>query len=374
MAETIGLDVHPRAGAAVLARAMVLLDGLGLDSAALERSQRTTTVVAAGLAALEATGARDPAVLRRAFEACFEGRPDVSIVQSALLRSLHLDNAVPTFFQKVKDVIFPPGQPIVAVAPAILTRSQRTAQLMAALPHPPRVLDVGIKQILLLQGGLSSTIVGRGPVRPERDPPLAKANYARAIDFVIARAKDPRRPSLRDLVEINRLILANVVFPGRVAGGLAGRMRPGEIYAGNPRAGTVRHYAEQREIVPLLTMFRTWLEANLTEMRNGNVPPEAIACEAYRRLVAIHPFADGNGRTTRLMANLILLSAGRPPAALSTGEICPPDVHASAPSVYRGDSYMDAYAAAVQRSAMLLGRPKQHRLASRVVAQAAPAA
>jgi Fic family protein len=37
---------------------------------------------------------------------------------------------------------------------------------------------------------------------------------------------------------------------------------------------------------------------------------------AHRRLVDIHPFNDGNGRTARLVMNLILIRGGYPPAAV----------------------------------------------------------
>ena len=43
------------------------------------------------------------------------------------------------------------------------------------------------------------------------------------------------------------------------------------------------------------------------------VPSPQVALEAHLRLVSIHPFADGNGRTARLLMNLILLRAGYPP-------------------------------------------------------------
>lgn len=43
--------------------------------------------------------------------------------------------------------------------------------------------------------------------------------------------------------------------------------------------------------------------------------PEA-AFDAHWRLTAIHPFADGNGRTARLLMNLILLRGGWPPIAV----------------------------------------------------------
>jgi Fic family protein len=44
--------------------------------------------------------------------------------------------------------------------------------------------------------------------------------------------------------------------------------------------------------------------------------PVELAAEAHYRLVTIHPFIDGNGRTARLLMNLILLQKGYPPALI----------------------------------------------------------
>ena len=38
--------------------------------------------------------------------------------------------------------------------------------------------------------------------------------------------------------------------------------------------------------------------------------PIELAAMAHKRLVDIHPFVDGNGRTARLLMNLILVNAG----------------------------------------------------------------
>jgi Fic family protein len=45
-------------------------------------------------------------------------------------------------------------------------------------------------------------------------------------------------------------------------------------------------------------------------------PVPAASFEAHFRLVAIHPFSDGNGRTARLLMNLLLLRGGYPPVAV----------------------------------------------------------
>ncbi|AFL72502.1 Fic family protein [Thiocystis violascens] len=46
-------------------------------------------------------------------------------------------------------------------------------------------------------------------------------------------------------------------------------------------------------------------------------PNPETAFEAHFRLAAIHPFSDGNGRTARLLMNLILLQAGYPPLVIA---------------------------------------------------------
>jgi Fic family protein/DNA-binding XRE family transcriptional regulator len=48
-----------------------------------------------------------------------------------------------------------------------------------------------------------------------------------------------------------------------------------------------------------------WYEANKKKLH-----PIVLAAEMHERLVTIHPFIDGNGRTSRLVMNLILLQHG----------------------------------------------------------------
>ncbi|MBV9507391.1 MAG: Fic family protein [Acidobacteriia bacterium] len=72
---------------------------------------------------------------------------------------------------------------------------------------------------------------------------------------------------------------------------------------------TGRHtFPSPAEVPALMGDFAAWL---------GTAPntPEA-AFAAHRRLVDIHPFNDGNGRTARLLMNLILIRGGYPPVAV----------------------------------------------------------
>jgi Fic family protein len=48
-----------------------------------------------------------------------------------------------------------------------------------------------------------------------------------------------------------------------------------------------------------------WYERNRSVLH-----PIVLAAEMHERLVTIHPFIDGNGRTSRLIMNMILLQNG----------------------------------------------------------------
>jgi Fic family protein len=53
------------------------------------------------------------------------------------------------------------------------------------------------------------------------------------------------------------------------------------------------------------------------QQHKDSLHPVVIAAEMHEKLVTIHPFIDGNGRTSRLVMNLILLQHGFPLAIIS---------------------------------------------------------
>jgi Fic family protein len=65
--------------------------------------------------------------------------------------------------------------------------------------------------------------------------------------------------------------------------------------------------------VPLL-MHKLVVWINSAEA--ADLHPVERAALAHFRLVHIHPFVDGNGRTARLLMNLILIREGYPPAVI----------------------------------------------------------
>jgi Fic family protein len=84
----------------------------------------------------------------------------------------------------------------------------------------------------------------------------------------------------------------------------------GGVYSTLPRriAGSPVVFPNPAKIPRLMQDFGEWLAAS--------EPEPAASFDAHSRLVAIHPFADGNGRTARLLMNLLLLRGGYPPVAV----------------------------------------------------------
>jgi Fic family protein len=43
------------------------------------------------------------------------------------------------------------------------------------------------------------------------------------------------------------------------------------------------------------------------QVQNQTLHPVLLAAEMHKRVVSIHPFIDGNGQTSRLIMNLLLM-------------------------------------------------------------------
>jgi Fic family protein len=143
---------------------------------------------------------------------------------------------------------------------------------------------------LILEQGLT---IGGKSLREH----LEATNNARGFDWIWGKAK----PGLRMDHEMIRT-LHEIVTRGILDS--AGRYRAEQVWI----AGSAHVPPPASEIVPLLgTLF-----AELPGIRD----PVLRMIHLHHRLASVHPFLDGNGRTARLAANLVLLSGGYPPVVL----------------------------------------------------------
>ena len=130
---------------------------------------------------------------------------------------------------------------------------------------------------------------------------LEATNHAKAYDWIKNLSK--RKTALiseKDILKIHSMILdgiddSNSGFYRRVPVRISGS----QVILPNPL-----------KVVDLMQKFIKWLK----EAKKLN--SIELAAEAHYRLVTIHPFIDGNGRTARLLMNLILLMHGYPIAII----------------------------------------------------------
>lgn len=128
---------------------------------------------------------------------------------------------------------------------------------------------------------------------------LEAINHAEALDFIKELVKKKRQEITgRDVLDIHALILKKIDDDnaGRYRN-VAVRIRGTDIILPNPL-----------KVPELMEDFFAWLQGK------NNEPAVKIAADAHIKFVSIHPFSDGNGRTARLLMNLLLIQKGYPPA------------------------------------------------------------
>ncbi len=130
---------------------------------------------------------------------------------------------------------------------------------------------------------------------------LEAVNHARAWDFIAA-LRDHSRNEITEqtLLDIHAIVLRSIDdenagcyrrVPVRIAGSM--------VVMPNPL-----------KVSTLMQNMMTWLHGNLT------IHPATLAADAHLQFVSIHPFVDGNGRTGRLLMDLLLMQTGLPPALI----------------------------------------------------------
>ena len=125
-------------------------------------------------------------------------------------------------------------------------------------------------------------------------------NHRDAIEYVegLANADEPINPF--HVRQIHKLVLT------RVDDDSAGNYRKTQVRI----AGAAHTPPEAWQVPQQMDEWGKWLN------QSSNLHSVELAALAHHRLVAIHPFVDGNGRTARLVMNLLLMRQGYPPTVI----------------------------------------------------------
>jgi Fic family protein len=130
------------------------------------------------------------------------------------------------------------------------------------------------------------------------DEHLEVIGHKEAIDYVEALAQQDTTIHEWEIKQIHNLILRKI-NPEE-----AGCYRTMDVMA----AGTNYRYPPHYLLSQLMSDFVGWLNSEAAL----SLHPVEYAEIAHYRFVSIHPFRDGNGRTARLLMNLLLIRAGYP--------------------------------------------------------------
>jgi len=128
---------------------------------------------------------------------------------------------------------------------------------------------------------------------------LEARNHANAFDFICHTAKNKVKIDEDYVLQIHKIILSGI----------------DDTNAGFYRSVRVRISGSQTvlpnplKVPDLMRDFGNWLLEKSDDML-------LKAIEAHYRLVSIHPFVDGNGRTARLLLNSMLLESGYAPVII----------------------------------------------------------
>lgn len=130
---------------------------------------------------------------------------------------------------------------------------------------------------------------------------LEATNHAKALDIIHKlRLKKPYQITESDILAIHNIILHGIDDYN------AGHYRNIPVRI----SGSTVVMPNHMKVPNLMTDFIAWLKSA------ADIHPVELAGEAHYRLVTIHPFSDGNGRTARLLMNLILIMEDYPPAII----------------------------------------------------------
>ena len=124
---------------------------------------------------------------------------------------------------------------------------------------------------------------------------LEVINHQEAIAYVKELMQKNSLINEREVLSIHNLILRGI-HPED-----AGRYRKVQVMIQGSSHMPPQPFLVAKEMEDFFIWFKT---------NKNNLHPIVLAAEMHERLVTIHPFIDGNGRTSRLVMNLILLQHG----------------------------------------------------------------
>ena len=139
---------------------------------------------------------------------------------------------------------------------------------------------------------------------PDRDIYEVK-NYLNALKYIEKIVADKKPITEKVILKIHKLVTDKTLAPQ-----FSGHYRVRPIYVVRRQFGvpqeTLYTGPEAKQVPKLMADFIAWLK----DSEDKDINPAIAAAIAHLEIAAIHPFNDGNGRTARALATLMLYQRG----------------------------------------------------------------
>lgn len=130
-------------------------------------------------------------------------------------------------------------------------------------------------------------------------------NYLNALKYIEKAVAEKKPVTEKVILKIHKLVTNKTLAPQ-----FCGHYRPGPIYVVRRKLGrpqeTLYTGPTAKHVPKFMSEFVDWL----AESKRKKLNPVIAAAIAHMEVAAIHPFNDGNGRTARALATLILYERG----------------------------------------------------------------
>ncbi len=198
----------------------------------------------------------------------------------------------------------------IAEAKAVIERAKILPQLELKLRRQALVrmthASTGIEGNELDTGQVAAVYANQNVRAKERDIHEVR-NYLKTLKYIDQVVKKNRPLAEKTILQIHKLVTANTLPQNQ-----CGFYRKGLVHVvrHGTKAGSGKEVVyigpEAAQVPGLMNDLISWLKKTAKE----NIDPAVAAGIAHKEIAAIHPFNDGNGRTARALATLILYQRG----------------------------------------------------------------
>lgn len=130
-------------------------------------------------------------------------------------------------------------------------------------------------------------------------------NYIKALHYIDQVVKKKQKITEKVILKIHKLVTDKTLPKEQ-----SGHYRRGMVYVVRRRPGLPQETVYTGPLAKKVPLLMKELTAWIKESKGREIHPVIAAAVVHQEIATIHPFADGNGRTARALATLVLYQRG----------------------------------------------------------------